>query len=423
MRRVIKIFIFIYILTTSLSFGDDPIKLTLDEAIEIALRDNRDILLKKEEVKRAKEKLKEVRAQILPELSFRSSVLEILDYYEKDVSTSSNQISVKQPLYTGGKISGNIQKNKYGIEIGKALLDKTVLEIIFNVKKTFYTLILAKEYAKINGLIINNTKNHLKVLTERYHYGQASESELIRLRQALTTVEYVLNYSLNQIKEMETVLKNTLYLEKDIEIEPIGEFVYEPIEVAFNEIYLKALKERPELHLYEMQEKINNLQKEIVKAELLPNVYASWDYYLNRSNSPGVVSQGWENHQVMGVVISWPIFDGFATQAKIRQAELDLKETKLLKEKIVTDIILELKNAYLELNDAISKLKAKDAEIKFYEDNLRVIRDKYNKGIVSNLDLEDAELSLEIAKFNRKEAIYDYLIAKAKLEKAIGEMR
>ncbi|MGE4357117.1 MAG: TolC family protein [Candidatus Omnitrophota bacterium] len=402
--------------------AEEPIKLTLDEAIGIALRDNREVLLKKEDLNKAKEKWKEAEAERLPKFSLESSRLDMLDYYNKDITSISNQLSLKQFLYTGGKISGNIKKSVYGMEINKARLEETILEIVFNVKKAFFTLLLAEEYAKLNKAIFTNTQNHLKAITERYHNGQASESELVKLQQALANVEQVLLLSLNQIESAKANLRNLLYLEKDIDIEAEGELIYEPMEIAFDEVYLKALRERPILQLYETQEKIDKLQKEIAKSELLPTVYASWDYYTNYSNSPQAISKGWENHQTIGIVLSWPIFDGFATQAKIRQAEIDLKETQLLKEKTTMDIASELKNAYLEINDAMAKLKAKDAEINFYEDNFRVINDKYNRGIASDLDLEDAKLSLEIARFNRKEAVYDYLIAKAKLEKITGEM-
>ena len=415
-----KFLLFIYFINTSLLWAEEPVKLTLEEAIAIALRENREVLFRQEDLKKAKEKLKEAKAEIFPKLSLESFWTDILDYYEKNVNSFSNQFSLKQPIYTGGKISGNIQMSKYGIEINQAMLEKTILETVFNVKKAFFTFLLAKEYAKLNELILNNTKNHLKAVTERYQNGLAPESEIINLKQALAGVEHVFNTSLNQIEEVKTILKNILYLDKDVDIELEGDFVYQPVEVAFDEVYLQALRERPELRIYETEEKMNRLQKEIAKSGLLPNIYASWEYYVNHSNNPATLSKGWEDHQTLGVVLTWPIFDGFATQAKIRQAELDLKETQLLKEKAIKDIALELKNAYLELNNAISKLKAKDAEISFYEDNLRTFYDKYKNGIASELDLEDAKLSFEISQFNRKEAIYDYLMARAKLERAIG---
>ncbi|MCM8783715.1 MAG: TolC family protein [Candidatus Omnitrophica bacterium] len=418
-----KFILFIYLIGISLSWAKEPIKLTLEEAITIALRDNREILIKEEDLKKAKEKLREARAGIFPKISLGSSISETLDYYDKNTTNFSNQLSLKQSLYTGGKTLGNIKETKYRIEMNQASLNKTILETVYTVKKAFFTLLLAGEYAKLNELILANTKNHFKVVSERYNNGQASESELIKLQQAMASVEHIFLTSLNQIEGAKMNLRNLLNLEKSIDIEPEGKFIYEPKEIAFDEVYIKALKERPELSFYEAQEKIDKLQKETARAEILPSVYASWDYYINRSNAPQAISKDWESHQTIGIVLTWPIFDGFATQAKISQAEIDLKETQLLKEKTIMDIASELKDAYLELNNALTKLKAKDTEIKFYEDNLRIINDKYKMGIASSLDLEDAKLGFEISNFNLKEAIYDYLLAKARMERAIGEIK
>ncbi|MCM8779433.1 MAG: TolC family protein [Candidatus Omnitrophica bacterium] len=415
--------LFILLLGNFLLSAEEPIRLTLEEAINIALRENREVLFKQQDLMKTKEKLKEAKAEALPTFSIESSWLETKNYYSKDIDSYTNKFSLKQPLYKGGKITGNISQYKYRIDISKAGLDMAILETVFKVKKAFFSLLLAREYAQLNRLILVNTESHLRMATERYLSGQSAQSEIIKLQQALASIKHILNSSLNQIEEAKENLKNILYLAKDVEIEPEGELLYEPIEIAFDEAYLKALRERPDLRLYEIQEKMNKLQKEIARANLLPNIYASWDYYINRSDSPIAISQGWEGHQIMGIVMTWPIFDGFATQAKIRQAELELKETQLLKEKTVADIFEELKIAYLELNNAIAKLKARDAEVSLFEDNLQTVTERYNSGIASGLDLDDARLKLEIAEFNRKEVVYDYLIARAKLEKAIGEMK
>ncbi len=399
--------------------AEESITLTLEEAVDIALRDNREILLKQEDLKKAKGKLKEAKAGLLPDFSVTSSWTDTLDYHAKDSASISNQLSLKQYLYKGGETTNAIEQNRYKIEVSQSVLDRTVLETILNVKRAFFTLLLAEEYAKLNENILANTRAHLKAVEERYRYGQASESDLLKVREAGANMEYVLETSLNQVEGAKVNLRNILYLARDAEIKPEGGLVYEPIEVAFDEVYLKALNLRPERRQYEAQEKADKLQIEITKADNRPSIYASWDYY-SRSTAAASTAKGWQEHQIIGITLSWPIFDGLATRAKIEQATVDLKETQLLKEKTVADITSELKNAYIDLTDAISRLKARDSEVNLYKDSLRVMQDKHRAGLTSALDLEDARLSLEIAGFNRREAVYDYLVAKARLEKAMG---
>ena len=97
-----------------------------------------------------------------------------------------------------------------------------------------------------------------------------------------------------------------------------------------------------------------------------------------------------------------------------------MKQTQLTKEKTSQDIVLELRNAYIDLKDAISKLQVVESDIKVYSDNLISTNMKYEQGIVSLLDLRDADLKYDITVFNKKQAIYDYFIAKGSFDKATG---
>jgi outer membrane protein TolC len=212
-----------------------------------------------------------------------------------------------------------------------------------------------------------------------------------------------------------------LYLDKGVLIKPEAEFSYEPKEVAFDEAFLRAMKNRPEIRQYEAQIKADSSNIEVAKADGRPNIYASWDYY---SRSHLATTQGlaknWNDYSVAGITFSWPIFDGWATKAKVEQAIVDLKATQLNKEKAISDITLELKNAYVELKNALAKIKATQQDLAVYKDNLAVIRQKHSDGIASLLDLDDVNLSYDVSVFNQKQAIYDYLIAKSNFDKATG---
>jgi outer membrane protein TolC len=208
-------------------------------------------------------------------------------------------------------------------------------------------------------------------------------------------------------------------LDKDTQIRPAAQFSYAPREIAYDEAFLKAMQARPEIRQYVAQTKADKKAIEIAKSDNRPNLYASWDYY-SRSHVSATTTRSWNDYSIIGLTFTWPIFDGWATKAKVEQAIIDLKETQLLKEKTINDIALELKNAYLSLRDAISKIQATEAETKVYADNLSGINQKYKEGLASSLDQSDAGLKYAISLFNKKEAIYDYLIAKASFEKATG---
>ncbi len=413
------LFLIIFVFIPSAFAKAEELTLTLDEAVFMALRDNRDVLLKEEDIKKAKIKIAEAKATLLPGVNFTASWMDTRGYYSKDSSQVSNQATLKQYLYRGGKTINTIEEDKYKFAVAQAVLDKTKLELALNVKKVFYTLLLANELADLNKSILENIKQHLEFVELRYKSGQASESDVLRIKASLSSVNEAYEASLGQVDSSLTLMVTLLYLDKNVKIKPGADFNYEPVEIAYDKAFLKAMQYRPEIKFYQAQEKADKKAIEVGKSESRPNIYASWDYY-SRSASVSSAAKGWQDYNVVGVTFSWPVFDGLATKAKVEQAIIDLKQTQLAKEKAIKDIASEVANAYIVLKNSIARIATVESDIKVYSDNLLIVKDKVAQGIASSLDNSDANLKYEIALFNKKQAVYDYITAKNSFDKATG---
>ncbi len=340
-------------------------------------------------------------------------------YYAKGLTQAATQTTLKQYLYKGGETINTIKYNGYKFEVSRAILDKTKLEVALNVKKAFYTLLLANEFANLNKGILENTQGHLEMQQARYANGQVSASDILAIEESLAAVEEAYTSSINQAQASQALLKNLLYLDETVNIKPAGGFTYQQREIAYDEAFLKAMRTRPEIKQYEAQAKADRANIEIAKTDNRPSVYAAWDYY-SRSHTAATTARGWNDYNVVGLTFSWPIFDGWATKSKVEQAMVDLKQTRLTREKTIKDIALELKGAYLDLKNALAKIKSIEAQVNLYQDTLSVTQEKYKAGIASSLDLNDIALGYLVSLFNQKEAIYDYVLAKAKFDKATG---
>jgi outer membrane protein TolC len=419
------IFLIIFILMFPCVVKAEEITLSLDEAITIAIRDNRDILLKTEDVKKAKAKIAEAESSLFPSLTLTGGLSDTRSLYGKDVDAYSSHVGAKQILYKGGQVINTIKINEYNYTATQAMLDKAKLDIIFAVKQAFYTLLLSYKFVAINKQILDNTNEHLAVLEARFANGESSESDLIKIRSSLANVSQAYETSRNQIQAAGALLNNLLSFDKEVGVLPQGEFTYEPREIAYDQAFLQAMQSRPEIKQLQAQQKMAEKSLDVAKADNRPQVYASWDYYSGSRSGAGSAaaatpSKNWNDYNVVGITVSWPIFDGWLTKAKVDQAIIDVKEAELLKQKTTRDIALELKTAYLDLRDAIEKIKSQVEQTVVYKDNLSVFQEKYNAGIVSELDVHDVQVSYDIALFNQIQANYDYVLAKAKFDKATG---
>lgn len=423
-----KTFLWAIIGITALSFlsfaaaaAGQEVTLGEEEAVAIALRDNRDLLLKEAEVSKAKLKIAEAHALLLPELTLTGSWSKTRGYYAKDFSSSSAQATLKEYIYRGGATVNTLKYNGYAFEIAKSVLDKTKLELALNVRKAFYTYLLAEELVRVNQGIVENTQEHLSLVKERFSCGEASETDLRALGESLSNVQAEYQSALSQRESARLLLFNLLNLDRDAKVRPAGEFIYKDAEIAYDEAFLSAMQKRPEIRQLDQQAEADRRSVELAKAGNRPSIYASWDYY-SRSHAALGTSKNWNDYNVVGLTFSWPVFDGWETKAKVEQALVALSQTKLMKEKTVQDIALELKDAYLGLKDAIARIRSSQAQVTLQEDICAQIKYKYGKGIASALDVHDATLACEVARFGHKQTIYDYIVSKAAFEKATGGM-
>ena len=410
----------------------EEISLTLNEAVVIALRDNRDVMLKAEEVKKAKSKIEESKASLFPSLDFLGGYTRTVGLSQKPLGVTTTQTTISQILYQGGKIINTIKYNKNGLDVVSAVLDKQKLETALSVKKTFYTILLSEHFVELNKSIFDNSKEHLQYLEARFRQGESSESDILRINESLSSVEEAYEASLNQFESAQVLLRALLYLGDDVTVKPDGEFAYQKQDIIYDEAFLKAMKDRPEIRQYEAQLNQAKNAIDIAKAGGRPTITGSWEYF-SRSNSSVIAgggtvtgassttsSKNWNDYSTLGFVFSWPVFDGWLTKSKVEQAIVDLKQAQLLKEKTAKDISTELKNAYISLKNAIAGIKTSESELAVYSDNFQATQQQKQAGIASFLDLDDAELMYNVSVFNKNQAVYDYIIAKLEFDKATG---
>ncbi len=421
MKKITLFLIIGFLMLANGAWAQADISLTLDDAIAFALRDNRDVLIKAEDVSKAQAKLKESRSGLYPSLTATGSWQYYRGYYSKDLGMSSAQFSFKQNIYTAGKTVNTIKASEYGIEVAQALLDAAKINLVLNVKKAFYALFIARELAAVNQALLVNSENHLQSSRKRYASGEVPESDILAIEASLTNLEEAYASAVNQVETGQNTLRNILYLQDDSLITPDGELDYELQDVAYEEAFVKALSKRPELKQYQAQIEANKRTVEAAKAGNRPTISASWDYY-SRSHQLASGGKNWNDNNTIGFTVSWPIFDGWATRAKVEQAIVDVKEAQLLKERTTQDIRLELKNTYLDLKSALAQLATVEAQARLYNDQYQITQDKYAKGITSTLDVDDAFVRYAVSLFNKKMAAYDYILAQAAFDKAIGGM-
>lgn len=432
------IFLILFVLLNFSPTKADTLNLNLDQCLKTAYENNKSLFQLEEKINSAKYKIDEAKSGFYPQFSFNGSYTRLGNVPEFSTpamsfgdiqipaisiksGTENNydlSLSYQQPFFTWGKIQAGYDISKHNLSLTQEEYRKTKQEIKFSVISLFYNILLARELIKVREESIARIEDHLKAVTDRYDKGYASEFDVLRVKVQLANAKPSLTQAKNLYQSTMNNLKNILGISLEDSVNFEGALNFEPIEMEKSQAEEFALKNRSELKSIFDQRRIGEEALVIAKATNKPNLLGSASYSYKR---PFYSIDEWKTDWNFTFLVSVPIFDGFLTRSKVQQARSDLKQLDIT-EKQQRDLIkLEISQAISDLNLARENIVSQEENVKQAKESLRIAKVQYQQGLLTNIEEMDTELALTIAQTNYLQALSDYLIAKAKYEKAIGK--
>jgi len=190
---------------------------------------------------------------------------------------------------------------------------------------------------------------------------------------------------------------------------------YKPYNISLDTAREKAYKNRPDL--ISISKKKEALEKNVLLNQkgYLPVLSGSagYGYVGNDSTS----DRSWN----VGVALTFPLFTGFSTKYQIDEAKANLNVLKANEDSLTQQVSLEIESAYLSLKEAAERIGASEIIVRQAMENVELAEGRYEAGVGSSIEITDAMITLNNAKMTYITALADYHVARANLEKAIGE--
>jgi len=421
----IYVFIFLFLISNFSCLAnasqDEAIVLTEKEAIETALKNNYDILSKKEEIKEASARLRQAWSQVFPYISASANYTRYQDHpfitYQDNRGYS---FSVNQILFSGGRVANTIVAAKKALGATQEGSKELENKIVYSTKQSFYTVLLAKEFVRIRKETLGLAEESLSITKERYKNGEAPYYDLLRSEVEVANLKTQLIKAENFLKTSYNFLKVLLGIDPSQEIKAKGEFKFAPEEIDLKHEVNLALRRRPVLKEVALQEKAAKSQVRAAFAGYLPQISLNFTDFANQKEAFSVGRRKYDDYWVATISVSMPIFDGFLTYAKVKEAKAKQRELNILKKKLQDSVKVEVKNAVLDLEAAKSSVESQKENIKRAREAYQIIKERYAEGQASQLDLLDARVALSTAQVNFTQSLYDFIVAKAKLDYVVG---
>ena len=331
----------------------------------------------------------------------------------------AGKLSASWPIYTGGRIWQGFQISRLARDEVKQELDTTRATVVLTVTQAYYDLLLVQQVLAVTEEAIASIQKHADQVQALYDKGMVSKLDLLRVQVQLSNMQPQL-IKLQNAAELARQSFN-LVLNRDLAA-PVAlsdSLTYAPVNVDSAKLVQWAMDGRPELKQVILGVRMAEKARLISWSGYQPSVVLMADY--STSKGQGLASADiWQKNWDVGVAASWTLFDGLGTAGKIRQAGYNVRQLQVTRDQVEDYIRLDVIANYLTLQANQKAILSQQHAVEQAQEALRMSQARYQSGQATNLDVLDANLALSQAETNQIQAVHDYLVSLAKLEKATG---
>ncbi len=413
--------------------------LTLDEAIAMALRQNPFFLATQEKEAQARSAVRESVSRFLPTLNAQGmdtldEKLFVLEFPSLIPGQPPQRISIdftknyqmslafSLPLFAGGRLVAGYKQANYNLQANRETVRLSEQETIFNVKRSFYGYLLAREFSAVAEEALGLADKFRENVKNLYEVGMASKFDLLRSEVQVANLKPQAIKARNSVEVAGLGLKTILGIDLDTPLEVKGELAATPLDTATEGVIEEALARRPELRQLDYQRRMAGEMLKIARGAALPTLaiggaYNFWSDALNfRKGS-------WQNYYAINLSLSLPIFNGFESRARVGQSKAMIRELEWTRKGLSDMIAFEVRQAVLNDTQARDTLLSQEKNVEQAREAVRIAELNYAEGLATNLDVSTAQMALSQARTNYSQALYDCVISQAQLEKAVGRSR
>lgn len=325
--------------------------------------------------------------------------------------------NLSKVLWSGGRLEASERLARRGLEASCQELRGTRQSVVLQVTEAYLGVLKAQELREVARQSVAQAQEHRRIAQLNLEAGTVAPYDVLRADVEVANSEERRLAAENGVALAKAALNTALGRDPNtpIEVVPIPwEISPPPDGVAVLE---EALASRPEL--ISLQKNLQGMREgvKIARAGRRPNIVIDANYY-QQSTTTGFSSKDYSWNA--SVVVSVPIWEGGLSRAQEnerRQQERQLRQTY---EQIRQGIELEIKQALLSIEEARQRIATAETAVTQAEESLRIAQVRYEAGVSTSTELIDAEVALTLARTNRVNAIYDYVLAWARLNKARG---
>jgi outer membrane protein len=440
MKDRLKI-VFTILATTLISLANAQTNkpLSLHEAIDLSIKNSKQLKINRAKVEQASASVKEAIQKRLPDASFSGSYIRLtnpaIDLKTKTNSSGGgsgngggtptvNQaaygiLNASLPIYAGGKIRYGIESSKYLAHAEELDAENSKEEVIENTIEAYANLYKANAAVKLYEENLVQAQQRVKEFSNLEKNGLLARNDLLKVQLQASNVELSLLDARNNWELANVNMDLMLGLPETTTLAPDSSIISQTFSVGTLDEYVQsAIKNRKDIEALGLRKQAADLGVKATKADRYPAIALTGGYIA--ADVPKVLTI--TNAANIGVGLSYNLGSLWKNKAKVEHAEAQSRELEATQELMNNNIRLQVNRAYLNWLSSQKKIEVYAKAVEQADENYRIAKNKYNNGLATVTDLVEADVSQLQSHLNYSIAKADALIVYNQLLQAAGTL-
>jgi len=427
--------IFFFLLLPRFLFAEPapPDRLTLDQAITLALQAHPSIVAARGTSLVQEARLGQVRADLYPRFDLTAGYRRATANFAPTSQTGSSLnriatggtsnetfnnysagLSIQQRIFDFGRTGAAVEAAREGLKARRFDEEATVENVVVNVKVAYFGLLGERHLVRVSEETVRQFEQHLRQAEGFFKIGTRPKFDVTKAEVDLTNAQLNLIRARNAAEVARVTLANAIGLPDRpiVELEELLDF--KKVEITEREALDEALQRRPELLSLAASRRAGEASVRQAARSHFPVLSGLADYTYRGQEFPLVWN--WD----VGLNLTFPLFSGYLLKSQLAEARANLMTIEADQESLRQSILLEVRQAYLNLQEAGERVGLSNLVVRQAEENLALANGRFQAGIGNSVERTDAQVLLTNARTQQIQALYDYKVDEAHLEKAMG---
>lgn len=412
----------------------EMLNLNLDKALEIALSDNPTIKVAEEEIALKKVSHKETWQNLLPEASLNGSLNHTITAPQfsigdqtikmgKDKSnTASGALNISLPLFAPA-VYRAMSMTKTDIELAVEKSRASKQDLVNQVTKAYYQLMLAQDSYEVLKQSYQLAEENFQVVNAKYQQGAVSEFDKISAEVQLRSVKPSLISAGNAVSLSQLQLKVLMGITAEVDLcieDSLGS--YEAALFANQlETQHEGLVNNTTMKQFDLNQKMLNLNIKSLRTNFIPTLAMSYTYQYQSMNNTSwnLFNYDWAGSSSLMFSVSIPLFKA-SNFTKLKSNRIQIRQLEQNRLDTERKLHMQIKSYQDNMAASSEQVSSNKENVMQARKAVQIASKRYDVGKGTVLELNNSQVQLTQAELTYNQSIYDYLVAKADLEKVLG---